>query len=103
MQKGMQVGMGQLTANEFTEALFEAQREPPAFAMPAFALSLQYFYQILRKDRLKVYYREIVYLSDLIVLDLLFRLLLWGSPTVPFILFILMVPSAVKKINIFLM
>ena len=65
--------------------------------MLIFALSLQGFCQILRKDRSKAYYREILYLFDLVVLDLLFRLLLWGSPTVPFLVFILRVPSAVKK------
>ena len=37
MQKGIYIVTGQLTVNEFIEALFEAQREPPAFAMPAWA------------------------------------------------------------------
>ena len=49
MQKGMQVGMGQLTTNEFTEALFEAQREPPAFAMPAFAEAVISFETLIKR------------------------------------------------------
>ena len=37
MQKGIYIVMGQLTVKEFIEALFETQRKPPAFAMPAWA------------------------------------------------------------------
>ena len=49
MRKGIYIVIVHLTVNEFIEALFEAQREPPAFAMPACAEAVISFETLIKR------------------------------------------------------